>query len=109
MSQRKLDQQAWVIHAEQLSTAVSEAGFVRDDVIAGLSAEAEVSAWEKMVTDFDAKLRRLEPVNLAEIAEHAEAAQRKEYLDAQDADRTTELGTMEDEICKSDRETRGRF
>src|SRR3546814_14152176 len=74
-----------VCSSDLLSTAVSEAGFVFDDVIAGLSAEAEVSAWEKMVTDFDDKLRRLEPVNLAAIAEHAEAAQRKEYLDAQDA------------------------
>src|SRR3546814_4855733 len=62
-----------------------------------------------MVTDCDAKLRRLEPVNLAAIAEHAEAAQRKEYLDAQDADLTTALDTLEDAIRKIDRETRGRF
>src|SRR5690606_36573517 len=88
ISQRKLDQQALVIHAEQLSAAVAEAGFVLEDVINGLTEDAEVSAWEKMVTDFDAKLRRLEPVNLAAIQEHAEAAQRKEYLDAQDADLT---------------------
>ncbi|WP_417473368.1 chromosome segregation protein SMC [Luteimonas mephitis] len=109
ISQRKLDQQALVIHAEQLSTAVAEAGFVLDDVVAGLAAEAEASAWEKMVTDFDARLRRLEPVNLAAIAEHAEAAQRKEYLDAQDTDLTTALETLEDAIRKIDRETRGRF
>ncbi|MDN5781042.1 MAG: chromosome segregation protein SMC [Luteimonas sp.] len=109
ISQRKLDQQALVIHAEQLSTAVTEAGFVLDDVIATLAAEAQVPAWEKMVTDFDAKLRRLEPVNLAAIAEHAEAAQRKEYLDAQDTDLTTALETLEDAIRKIDRETRGRF
>src|SRR3546814_2210678 len=62
-----------------------------------------------MVTDFAAKLRRLEPVNLAAIAEHAEAAQRKEYLDAQGADLTTALDTLEDAIRKIDRETRGRF
>ncbi|GAA3917726.1 chromosome segregation protein SMC [Luteimonas lutimaris] len=109
ISQRKLDQQALVIHAEQLSAAVAEAGFVLEDVINGLAGDAEVSAWEKMVTDFDAKLRRLEPVNLAAIAEHAEAAQRKEYLDAQDADLTTALETLEDAIRKIDRETRGRF
>ncbi|MFC3660945.1 chromosome segregation protein SMC [Luteimonas notoginsengisoli] len=109
ISQRKLDQQALVIHAEQLSAAVAEAGFVLDEVVAGLAEEAEVSAWEKMVTDFDAKLRRLEPVNLAAIAEHAEAAQRKDYLDAQDADLTTALETLEDAIRKIDRETRGRF
>src|SRR3546814_12709322 len=62
-----------------------------------------------MVTDCDAKLRRLEPVNLAAIAEHAEAAQRKEYLDVQDADLTTALDTLEDAIRKIDRETRVRF
>ena len=109
ISQRKLDQQALAIHAEQLSGAVVDAGFVFDEVIAGLTADAEVAAWEKTVTDFDAKLRRLEPVNLAAIQEHAEAAQRKEYLDAQDADLTTALETLEDAIRKIDRETRGRF
>jgi chromosome segregation protein len=109
ISQRKLDQQALVIKAGQLSAAVVEAGFVLDEVIATLEADADVSAWEKAVTDFDAKLRRLEPVNLAAIAEHAEAAQRKEYLDAQDADLSTALETLEEAIRKIDRETRGRF
>ncbi|MCA0393686.1 MAG: chromosome segregation protein SMC [Proteobacteria bacterium] len=109
ISQRRLDQQALAIRAGQLTAAVVEAGFVLDEVIAGLAAEAETSAWEKMVTDFDAKLRRLEPVNLAAIQEHAEAAQRKDYLDAQDADLNTALETLEDAIRKIDRETRGRF
>jgi chromosome segregation protein len=109
ISQRRLDQQALAIKAEQLSAAVVEAGFVLEDVIAGLAADADVGVWEKTVTDFDAKLRRLEPVNLAAIQEHAEAAQRKEYLDAQDADLTTALETLEDAIRKIDRETRGRF
>ncbi len=109
INQRKLDQQALVIHAEQLSAAVVEAGFVLEDVIASLPEAAEVADWEKTVTDFDAKLRRLEPVNLAAIQEHAEAAQRKEYLDAQDADLTAALETLEEAIRKIDRETRGRF
>jgi len=109
INQRKLDQQALAIHAEQLSAAVVEAGFVLEDVVAGLAADADVSAWEKAVTEFDAKLRRLEPVNLAAIQEHAEAAQRKEYLDAQDADLTSALETLEEAIRKIDRETRGRF
>jgi chromosome segregation protein len=109
ISQRKLDQQALVLKAEQLSAAVVNAGFVLEDVIVTLAADDEVSAWEKTVNDLDGKLRRLEPVNLAAIAEHAEAAQRKEYLDAQDADLTTALDTLEDAIRKIDRETRGRF
>ncbi|MCI4567159.1 chromosome segregation protein SMC [Lysobacter sp. CFH 32150] len=109
ISQRKLDQQALVIKAEQLSVAVVESGFVLDEVIASLAADADLAVWEKAVTDFDAKLRRLEPVNLAAIAEHAEAAQRKDYLDAQNTDLTTALETLEDAIRKIDRETRGRF
>jgi len=109
ISQRKLDQQALALHAEQLSAAVAHAGFVLDDVVSALPDDAELASWEKTVTDLDAKLRRLEPVNLAAIAEHAEAAQRKEYLDAQDADLTAALSTLEDAIRKIDRETRGRF
>ena len=109
ISQRRLDQQALAIKAEQLAAAVVEAGFVMDEVLAGLAEDATVPAWEKMVTDFDARLRRLEPVNLAAIQEHAEAAQRKEYLDAQDADLNAALETLEEAIRKIDRETRGRF
>src|SRR5690606_13514363 len=103
------DQQALAIHAEQLSAAVTEAGFVLEDVVAGLPEDADAEAWGKMVADFDARLRRLEPVNLAAIAEHAEAAQRKEYLDAQDTDLNAALETLEEAIRKIDRETRGRF
>src|SRR5690554_4283232 len=109
IAQRRLDQQALVIHADQLSAAVVEAGFVLDDVAAGLADDAEAAAWSRMVADFDARLRRLEPVNLAAIQEHAEAAQRKEYLDSQDADLNSALETLEDAIRKIDRETRGRF
>ncbi len=109
ISQRKLDQQALVIHAEQLSTAVTEAGFVLEDVVNTLTDDMNPQVWEHTVSELDGKLRRLEPVNLAAIAEHAEAAQRKEYLDAQDADLTAALSTLEDAIRKIDRETRGRF
>src|SRR5690606_6957688 len=60
IAQRRLDQQALVIHAEQLSAAVVEAGFVLDAVVAGLAEDAQAEAWGRMVADFDAKLRRLE-------------------------------------------------
>jgi chromosome segregation protein len=109
IAQRKLDQQALEIKAGQLTEAVVQAGFVLDDVVNTLPEGADAAAWEKTVTDLDGKLRRLEPVNLAAIQEHAEAAQRKEYLDAQDVDLTTALETLEDAIRKIDRETRGRF
>jgi len=61
------------------------------------------------VGQIDARMRRLEPVNLAAIQEYGEAAQRSEYLDAQNVDLTTALETLEEAIRKIDRETRGRF
>ena len=109
IGQRRLEQQAVVLKAEQLSAAVIEAGFVLEEVVNTLTDDADAQVWEKAVIDLDGKLRRLEPVNLAAIAEHAEAAQRKDYLDAQDTDLTTALETLEDAIRKIDRETRGRF
>ena len=109
IGQRRLEQQALVLKAEALVEAITEAGFVLDDVANTLTDGMEPAAWERTVQELDAKLRRLEPVNLAAIAEHAEASQRKEYLDAQDADLTTALDTLEEAIRKIDRETRGRF
>ena len=109
IGQRRLEQQALVLKAEQLSAAVIAAGFVLDDVVNTLTDDMETAAWERAVGELDGKLRRLEPVNLAAIAEHAEAAQRKDYLDAQNTDLTTALDTLEDAIRKIDRETRGRF
>ncbi|MBX9403366.1 chromosome segregation protein SMC [Lysobacter sp. BMK333-48F3] len=109
IGQRRLEQQALVLKAETLTTAIAEAGAVLEDVVNGLDENADAPTWERTVAELDNKLRRLEPVNLAAIAEHAEAAQRKDYLDAQHGDLTTALDTLEEAIRKIDRETRGRF
>ena len=109
IGQRRLEQQALVMKADTLVAAVVAAGFVIEDVANTLDEASDVAVWERTVGELDAKLRRLEPVNLAAIAEHAESAQRKEYLDAQHTDLSTALETLEDAIRKIDRETRGRF
>ena len=109
ISQRKLDQQAISLKAEQLSSAVTHGGLVLADVIASLAGEAVPADWEQAVNAIDGKLRRLEPVNLAAISEFGEASQRAEYLEAQNLDLTSALETLEDAIRKIDRETRGRF
>ncbi|KAF1710533.1 chromosome segregation protein SMC [Pseudoxanthomonas kalamensis DSM 18571] len=109
ISQRRLDQQALVLKAEQLTEAVVKAGFVLDEVVATLPEVAQLQDWEQAVTAIDGRMRRLEPVNLAAIHEYGEASQRSEYLDAQNTDLTTALETLEDAIRKIDRETRGRF
>ncbi|WP_045761864.1 chromosome segregation protein SMC [Xanthomonas albilineans] len=109
IAQRRLDQQALVLNAEQLSAAVVKAGFVLEDIINGLPEHADPSEWDQALQQIDARMRRLEPVNLAAISEYGEAAQRAEYLQAQDVDLNTALETLEEAIRKIDRETRGRF
>ena len=109
IAQARLDQQALALKAEQLSAAVIEAGFVLEDVVNTLPEVADTREWEQAVAQIDARMRRLEPVNLAAIHEYGEAEQRSQYLDAQNVDLTTALETLEDAIRKIDRETRGRF
>lgn len=109
IAQRKLDQQALVLSAEQLAEAVATAGFDLQTVLAGLPEPADPADWEQAVAQLEARMRRLEPVNLAAIHEYGEAAQRAEYLQSQQTDLTTALETLEEAIRKIDRETRGRF
>jgi hypothetical protein len=109
IGQRRLDQQALVIKAEQLARRWPRPASHSNEVVAETARRSRTAAWEKAVTDLDAKLRRLEPVNLAAISEHAEAAERMQYLDAQNTDLSSALETLEDAIRKIDRETRGRF
>ncbi|MBT4519523.1 MAG: chromosome segregation protein SMC, partial [Halieaceae bacterium] len=52
---------------------------------------------------------RLGPINLAAIDEYDLQAERKNYLDAQNEDLETALGTLESAIRKIDKETRNRF
>ncbi|HET7223612.1 MAG TPA: chromosome segregation protein SMC, partial [Rhodanobacteraceae bacterium] len=105
----RLEEQGQRLRAEQLAEAITEAGLEIEPLLANLSDEVQPEAWQEKIADLDSRIARLEPVNLAAITEHAEAAQRKEYLDAQTTDLTTALETLENAIRKIDRETRERF
>ncbi len=109
ISSRRMEEQALSLRAGQLSEAVAAAGLALEEVLASLPEKADVEGWQKTLTDIDAKMRRLEPVNLAAIQEYGEQSERKTYLDAQNADLTSAPGHLEGAIKKIDKETRGRF
>ncbi|KAF1698817.1 chromosome segregation protein SMC [Pseudoxanthomonas suwonensis] len=109
ISQRRLEQQALQLKAEQLVEAITADGQAVDEVLNTLPEVADPREWEQSVSQIEARMRRLEPVNLAAIQECGEAEQRKQYLDSQNADLTAALETLEEAIRKIDRETRGRF
>ncbi|MEO5596159.1 MAG: chromosome segregation protein SMC [Lysobacteraceae bacterium] len=109
IARRRLDEQSLRLHAEQHAEAITGAGLEVQAVIAALPHDAEVEAWRKKLGDIEARMHRLEPVNLAAIQEYGEQSERKQYLDAQNDDLSQALDTLENAIRKIDRETRGRF
>jgi len=80
-----------------------------DDVIAALPEEATEETWSEELEKMANRIHRLGPINLAAIDEHHAQSERKVYLDAQNADLTEALETLENAIRKIDRETRTRF
>ena len=105
----RLQEQAQRLHAEQIVSAIRDSGLVLEDVLASLGDAQDIDSFRGGLADLEQKIRRLEPVNLAAIQEHAEQSQRKAYLDAQLADLTEALETLETAIRKIDRETRQLF
>ncbi len=79
------------------------------DILAGLAADAAVTAWEESLNTTRTDLEKLGQVNLAAIDELKESSERKEYLDRQFADVTSALTTLEEAMRKIDKETRTRF
>jgi chromosome segregation protein len=106
---KRMEEQALALRAGQLSDAITSAGLVLEDVLQALPEKADFEGWQKTLSEIDAKMRRLEPVNLAAIQEYGEQSERKTYLDAQNNDLTSALDTLEAAIKKIDKETRGRF
>ncbi len=106
---RRLAEQAISLKSGQISEAIVAAGLELQAVLQELPEQADFEGWSKALADIDARMRRLEPVNLAAIQEYGEQRERKTYLDAQNADLTQALETLESAIKKIDRETRGRF
>jgi chromosome segregation protein len=75
----------------------------------GLDEAASQTEWEREIEKLDQRIRRLGPINLAAIDEHKHLAERKTYLDEQQADLAEALETLQTAIQQIDRETRTRF
>jgi chromosome segregation protein len=78
-------------------------------LLEALAPEAEASAWAERLEALNRRIDRLGPINLAAIEEFEQEQERKQYLDAQNADLEEALATLEEAIRKIDRETRARF
>lgn len=109
LTRLRMEEQALVLKSEQLRQGILEAGLELEPVLATMPEGAAAEPWREALDSIEAKMRRLEPVNLAAISEYEEQSKRKTYLDAQNEDLVQALETLEEAIRKIDRETRGRF
>ena len=106
------DRMAWQeikVRSDTLLEQITESGFDFKPLLDNLDEEASVGVWSERAEKLERRIERLGPINLAAIDEYEEESKRKVYLDAQNADLTEALTTLENAIARIDRETRTRF
>jgi len=106
---QRLKQAERQVRIENLETQLKELEATPEAVVATLPEEASEPEWQVKVERIANRITRLGPINLAAIDECARASERKNYLDAQNEDLESALGTLENAIRKIDKETRSRF
>jgi chromosome segregation protein len=107
--QAKMQRQEVLVRSRTLEEQLNESGYQRETLFQEMPPNADVENWQEEVVRMDARIKRLGAINLAAIEEFQEQSERMTYLDAQHADITESLETLENAIRKIDRETRTRF
>jgi len=105
----RLAHQEQLVRGRTLEEQLAEKGLDPRELLTDLAADAAEETWRERLEKVSARIARLGNINLASIDELAEQFERKRYLDAQHADISRSLATLEQAIRRIDRETRGRF
>ncbi len=102
----QLKEQAARLNQEQYAQQLAEAQADEAALSEKLSPDTKPSYLQGEVTRLTNAIAALGAVNLAALEELAQASERKQFLDAQYADLTEAINTLEDAIHKIDKETR---
>jgi chromosome segregation protein len=106
ITELQLKEQAARLNAEQFIEQLTAAGVDEADLQAKLTPDMKPSYLQGEVTRINNAITALGPVNMAALDELKAASERKTFLDAQSADLTNAIETLEDAIRKIDQETR---
>jgi len=109
LEERRLATSEARIRQQNLLEQVRELASEPEAILSTLPAAAVESDWLAQLEQVERRIQRLGAVNLAAIEEFAQVSERKQYLDAQNADLLEALATLENAMRKMDRETRARF
>jgi chromosome segregation protein len=102
----QLKEQAARLNQEQYAQQLVEAQADEAALAEKLNPDMKASYLQGEVTRLTNAIASLGAVNLAALDELAQASERKNFLDAQNADLTEAINTLEDAIHKIDKETR---
>ncbi|WP_417360450.1 chromosome segregation protein SMC [Gallaecimonas pentaromativorans] len=108
IDKRRLEIEGHKVRADGAREQLDELEQNIDEVLAALSDQTEEALAQEIDRLVNA-VARLGAINLAAIEEFEQQAERKQYLDEQDADLNAALETLENAIRKIDRETRAKF
>ncbi|WFE71089.1 chromosome segregation protein SMC [Halomonas sp. M1] len=109
LQQRRMEVQALVLKAATQDEQLAELGHDAETLAEHLPSDASETAWQERLESTTDKIRRLGAINLAAIEEYDQQAERRNYLEAQHAELTEALETLERAIKRIDQETRVRF
>lgn len=109
LEELRLQQQSLMVQRDHHLEHLQQEGLSLKDVLAELSDAACESEWQEALHKAQEQIRRLGAINLAAIEEYDQQAERKNYLDAQNAELCDALETLDQAIKRIDRETRQRF
>ncbi len=102
----QLKEQAARLNQEQFATQLQEAQADLEALAQKLHPDLKAQYLQAEVTRLGNAIAALGAVNLAAVEELAVASERKNFLDAQHADLTEAMNTLQDAIAKIDKETR---
>jgi chromosome segregation protein len=102
----QLKEQAARLNQEQFAAQLAEVQADEAALSEKLHPDMKASYLQGEVTRLTNAISSLGAVNLAALDELATASERKNFLDAQNADLTEAINTLEDAITKIDKETR---
>jgi chromosome segregation protein len=109
LEQERLAAQMFEVQRAGIAEQLEEDELNLEIILAEMPEGTEVKPLEEELESLAGRITRLGPINLAAIDEYKTESERKNYLDAQNADLMEALETLENAIKRIDRETRTRF
>ncbi len=109
LQESRMQVQALSLKAETQDEQLRELGHDERELAEALDPNATESAWQTRLEELGERIRRLGAINLAAIEEYDQQAERRDYLEAQHAELSEALETLDRAIRRIDQETRTRF